>query len=559
MGFHGYIVIMEKKRWIYFSSKKVAVYVVVALMFGMIILPVHGGKNQRRASRRNQRGRNRWRGRSNQNEIRTGNNGNQRFKKGKDQTKRPHIIYILADDLGWNDVGYHGSEIDTPVIDALAKEGVRLENYYSQAVCSPTRASLMTGRYQSRTGIDRILDASEVGCMPVHLTTLPERLKVYGYSTHLVGKWHLGFSRKACLPTRRGFDSFLGPYTGYTDHFTRMKVATIGNRTYDGYDFHKDEQPSYLYGDKYSTHVYTQEAEKIIKKYSRREKPLFLFLSLQAPHTPNQAPKYYFRTYKNRIQDKMRLSHAAMTTCMDTAIGRIHEALLKYNMWQNTVLIFSSDNGGVPQFGADNTPLRGSKGNYREGGIRVPAFITSPLLSQASGSIYAGLMGAADWLPTLVDGVAGGSTKYLAVDGINMWDNIRTGFPSQRIEYLFTVGGDCNWEPGDEVKDIPMYGTIRVGVWKLILGHISQKPVRIVKQAADNHEIRLYNLALDPSESKNLYTSHYFIFYSLLQRLRHHCRTRLPYVPLEESELSHPKLHGGVFQPWLDHREISGA
>ncbi|XP_028987129.1 uncharacterized protein LOC114844165 isoform X1 [Betta splendens] len=204
--------------------------------------------------------------------------------------KPPHIIFILTDDQGFNDIGYHNPSIRTPTLDKLAAEGVTLENYYVQPICTPSRSQLLTGRYQIHTGLQHsIIRPRQPSCLPSHLDTLPERLREAGYSTHMVGKWHLGFYRKACLPTRKGFDSFFGSLTGSVDYYSYGSCDGPG---LCGYDLHEDEAVAWGHEGKYSTLLFTQRARKILQNHDPAERPLFLLLSLQ-----------------NQNQNQRRLSH----------------------------------------------------------------------------------------------------------------------------------------------------------------------------------------------------------------------------------------------------------
>nr|XP_006817134.1 PREDICTED: arylsulfatase B-like [Saccoglossus kowalevskii] len=239
---------------------------------------------------------------------------------------RPHIIFILADDLGWDDVGYHGSVMKTPYIDALAAEGVTLENYYMPSLCTPSRSVLLTGRYEIHTGLQHgtILMMQPL-CLPLDEITLPQKLKEEGYDTHMVGKWHLGFYRKECLPNNRGFDSFLGFYQAMGDHFYHNISASPGH--FNGFDFRRNNDVvADQYAGKYSTHI-----------------PLFLYLSFQAVHTPLQVPSRYAELYNDLIpNDEDRRIYAGMVTCMDEAVGYVTTVLKQSALWENSVVIFST-------------------------------------------------------------------------------------------------------------------------------------------------------------------------------------------------------------------------
>uniref|UniRef100_A0A3B5MIU1 Arylsulfatase B n=1 Tax=Xiphophorus couchianus TaxID=32473 RepID=A0A3B5MIU1_9TELE len=255
----------------------------------------------------------------------------------------PHIVFILADDLGWYDVGYHSSEIRTPNLDRLSAQGVRLENYYVQPVCTPSRNQLMTGRYQIHTGMQhQIIWPCQPYCVPLDEKLLPQLLKEAGYDTHMVGKWHLGMYKKDCLPTRRGFDTYFGYLTGSEDYFTHERCYNIAplNLTRCALDLRDGEEVATAYKGDYSTELFSQRAVGVIKKHNS-SKPLFLYVALQAVHSPLQVPERYLAPY-SFIEDRHRRLYAGMVSAMDEAVGNISLALQQEGLWDNTVLVFST-------------------------------------------------------------------------------------------------------------------------------------------------------------------------------------------------------------------------
>lgn len=348
---------------------------------------------------------------------------------------QPHIIFILTDDQGFNDIGYHNPTIKTPTLDKLAAEGVTLENYYVQPICTPSRSQLITGRYQIHTGLQHsIIRPSQPSCLPSHMDTLPERLREAGYTTHMVGKWHLGFYRKACLPTRKGFDSFFGSLTGSVDYYSYGSCDGPG---LCGYDLHDDEGVAWGQEGKYSTTLFTQRARKIIESHDPAGRPLFLLLSLQAVHTPLQPPKSYIYPYRD-MANVARRKFAAMVSTVDEAVRNVTYALRKYGYYRNSVIIFSTDNGAQPFTGGSNWPLRGRKGTYWEGGVRGVAFVHSPLLRRRR-RVSKALLHITDWFPTLV-GLAGGNVSQSpGLDGFDVWPTISEGKESPRHEILHNI------------------------------------------------------------------------------------------------------------------------
>ncbi|XP_072220462.1 arylsulfatase I-like [Leuresthes tenuis] len=353
------------------------------------------------------------------------------------QTKKnqPHIIFILIDDQGFNDIGYHNPTIKTPTLDKLAAEGVKLENYYVQPICTPSRSQLITGRYQIHTGLQHsIIRPSQPSCLPSHMDTLPERLREAGYATHMVGKWHLGFYRKACLPTRKGFDSFFGSLTGSVDYYSYGSCDGPG---LCGYDLHDDEGVAWGQEGKYSTTLFTQKARKILESHDPTDRPLFLLLSLQAVHTPLQPPKSYIYPYRD-MANVARRKYAAMVSTVDEAVRNVTYALRKYGYYRNSVIVYSTDNGAQPFTGGSNWPLRGRKGTYWEGGVRGVAFVHSPLLRRRR-RVSKALLHITDWFPTLV-GLAGGNiSQSQGLDGFDVWPTISEGKESPRQEILHNI------------------------------------------------------------------------------------------------------------------------
>ncbi|XP_061879098.1 arylsulfatase I-like [Entelurus aequoreus] len=348
-------------------------------------------------------------------------------------SKQPHIIFILIDDQGFNDIGYHNPAIQTPTLDKLAAEGVKLENYYVQPICTPSRSQLLTGRYQIHTGLQHsIIRPRQPSCLPLHMDTLPERLRQAGYATHMVGKWHLGFYRKACLPTRKGFDTFFGSLTGSVDYYSYGSCDGPG---LCGYDLHDNEDVAWGQEGKYSTTLFTQRARKILERHDPNERPLFLLLSLQAVHTPLQPPKSYIYPYRH-MANVARRKFAAMVSTVDEAVRNVTYALRKYGFYRNSVIVYSTDNGAQPFTGGSNWPLRGRKGTYWEGGVRGVAFVHSPLLRRRR-RVSKALLHITDWFPTLV-GLAGGNISQ-SLDGYDVWSAISEGKESPRQEILLNI------------------------------------------------------------------------------------------------------------------------
>lgn len=394
---------------------------------------------------------------------------------------KPHILYILADDLGWADLGYRGSDIATPNIDRLAATGVKLEEFYAQPMCTPTRAALMTGRYPLRYGLQMgvIPSGASYGLATDELT-LPQALKSAGYRTALVGKWHLGHADRKYWPRQRGFDSFYGALIGEIDHFQHSSHGVV--------DWFRDNERVIESG--YDGDLFAQEASRLIGSHDA-DTPLFLYLAFTAPHTPLQAPKAWLDRYAH-IADPNRRAYAAMVSAMDAHVGEVLAALDKRGMRKDTLIIFHSDNGGTRNkmfvgegavggdLPASNGPFREGKGTLYEGGVRVDAIINWPV--RVRPGTAQGPFHVVDMLPTLA-GVAGASLSGAKpLDGVDIWPSIRARTKSPRSGVVLNV----------ELSQ----GSVREGDWKLVW--LPTLPP----------QVQLFDLSSDPSELRDISASH---------------------------------------------------
>uniref|UniRef100_A0A3Q4BA01 Sulfatase N-terminal domain-containing protein n=1 Tax=Mola mola TaxID=94237 RepID=A0A3Q4BA01_MOLML len=479
--------------------------------------------------------------------------------------------FSMISDQGFNDIGYHNPTIKTPTLDKLAAEGVRLENYYVQPICTPSRSQLITGRYQIHTGLQHsIIRPSQPSCLPSHMDTLPERLHEAGYATHMVGKWHLGFYRKACLPTRKGFDSFFGSLTGSVDHYSYESCDGPG---VCGYDLHDGEGVAWGQEGKYSTTLFTQRARKILESHDPKSRPLFLLLSLQAVHTPLQTPKSYIYPYRD-MANIARRKLAAMVSTVDEAVRNVTYALRKYGYYRNSVIIYSTDNGAQPFTGGSNWPLRGRKGTYWEGGIRGVAFVHSPLLKRRR-RVSKDLLHITDWFPTLV-GLAGGNiSQSQGLDGFDVWPTISEGKDSPRQEILHNIDPLHKPVVQPSVWDTSVQAAIRVGDWKLLTGypgHGDWVPPQVLpslpgrwwnlerdilshNKNSTHKTVWLFNITADPCERQDLADQRADVVQQLLTRLAYYNRTAVPvYFPPDDPRAD-PNQHGGAWVPWVDEEE----
>ncbi|MCB1204471.1 MAG: arylsulfatase [Verrucomicrobiae bacterium] len=397
---------------------------------------------------------------------------------------KPHILHIVADDLGWKDVGFNGcTDIKTPNLDQLAASGAKFSQFYVQSMCTQTRAALMTGRYPFRYGLQTaVIPSVSAYGLDTEERLMPEVLKAAGYRTALIGKWHLGHADRRWWPRQRGFDYHYGAMIGELDYFTHEEHGVL--------DWYRDNEQVREEG--YTTQLLGSDAVKLIESHDPST-PLYLYLAFNAPHTPYQAPQEYLDRCAS-IEEPTRRTYAAMVTCLDDEIGRVIAALDKKGMRKNTLIVFHSDNGGTKnamfagvmadvskiRIPCDNGPYRDGKASLFEGGTRVCAFANWPGKIEA-GEVD-GLIHGVDLFTTFAE-LAGASTAGCKpLDGMDVWKTIATGAASPRKEIVYNVE--------------PFRGAVRSGDWKLIWRTMLPSSVD------------LYHLPEDPSEEKNLAADH---------------------------------------------------
>jgi arylsulfatase A-like enzyme len=360
---------------------------------------------------------------------------------------KPNIVLILADDLGYADVGAYGcKDVPTPHIDSIAKHGVRFtDGYATNMVCSSSRAGLISGMYQQRFGFEHNSGperyASPKFGVPRNIPTLAEKLKQAGYATGMVGKWHIGF-REGLRPNDRGFDFFYGFLSGarsyYPDAAANSPLSRNGQRD--------EDEPKYL------TDAFARESVAFIQQH--KDEPFFLYLAFNAVHTPMQATKKYLDRFP-AIRNRKRQALAGMLSAMDDAIGRVMETLSRLDLEENTLVLFYSDNGGIPPKNASrNDPLRGQKGQVFEGGIRIPFLI------QWKGKLPAGItyeqpvMGF-DCHATALAAAGIAVPENKPIDGVDLIPYVTGKQKGRPHEQLF-------WRAGKK-------HAARVGDWKLVV------------------------------------------------------------------------------------------
>lgn len=412
-----------------------------------------------------------------------------------DAADRPNIVHIVVDDLGWMDVGFNGAtDIRTPNIDALASGGAKFTQFYTQSMCTPTRAALMTGRYPFRYGLQTIVipGPADYGLDTTEYL-LPQCLKEAGYHTAIIGKWHLGHAHRKYWPKQRGFDYQYGAMIGELDYFTHSDAGVL--------DWFRNNKPVNEKG--YTTQLIGADAVDFIQRHSA-DQPFYLYLAFNAPHTPYQAPPEYIERFAD-ITEPTRRIYAGMIACLDDEIGKVVAALEKKGLRKNTLILLHSDNGGTKNamfagqmtdlsktvLPCDNGPYRDGKGSLYEGGNRVAACANWP--GKIKPQTVDGIIHAVDLYPTFA-ALAGASTvKCKPLDGVNVWDTIANGNPSPRTEVVYNVE--------------PFRGAVRHGNWKLIWRSLI--PTRV----------ELYDLATDPYEQSNVAAAHPEVVAAMQERL----------------------------------------
>jgi arylsulfatase B len=393
--------------------------------------------------------------------------------------EKPNVLVIVADDLGFADVGFDGGTIPTPNLDRLAATGVNLTGFHAAPICSPTRAGLMTGRWPLRFGMMRAVVPpwSKYG-LPAEEKTIPELLAPAGYDQRgLTGKWHLGHARREFLPLAHGFTSFYGHYNGAIDYFTHERDGQT--------DWHRNDQTIKEPG--YSTDLVGAEAARFVRE-APDEKPWLLYMPLNAPHSPMQAKEEDLAKFST-LGPKKRV-YAAMVNAMDQAIGEVLTAVEARPDAADTLVLFFSDNGGVKGVGSSNGPYRGAKLGVYEGGTRACAAIRWPAAGLTGGKRFDGRVGYIDVLPTLL--AAAGTEAPKNLDGIDFLPALRDGKPLPERPWFSYIH-----------QDEQAHASVHLGSWKLVAhgDFFSESP-----EARATWE--LYDLSADPGEAKDVAGQH---------------------------------------------------
>ncbi len=414
--------------------------------------------------------------------------------------EKPNVVFIVADDMGWEDIGYHNAELRTPNLDKLAKSGVELDCHYVQPQCTPTRVALMTGQYPTRISY-KDAQAHNEEAFPIGTRLMSYMFKDMGYTTAIMGKWHMGCLEK-WGPKYHGFDYSYGSYAGAVGMYDHR--YTLTKKPYD-VTWHRNHK--FIEEEGHVTDLVMKEAIKWIK--DNQNKAFFLYLPFHAVHVPLVEKDPKWEQMNMHIQWDERRLMAAAVSHLDYAIGEIVKTITDLGLRENTLIIFISDNGAWRIHSGDiypppdpalsrysfNYPLRGWKTEIYEGGIRVPAFVNWP--AKLKPCKLETPMHVIDWMPTLAYLLGYKQNAGFNWEGVNMWKSIKNHKEKTNSrEFYFVWGQDRNWEG------------LRYGDWKIVRG----------KKNNIYSDWELFNLKNDPYESQNLADVKIEILADLLSR-----------------------------------------
>ena len=408
---------------------------------------------------------------------------------------RPNFIVFLTDDHGYGDLScMGGTEFRTPHLDRLAREGARFTDWYSNsAVCSPARASLLTGRYPGNAGVRSILKGHRTATgLPAHVPTLATALKREGYETAMVGKWHLGL-KNGCRPLDHGFDHWFGFLAGCIDYYSHIFYWGMNNPgpgINPTHDLWEDDQEVWCNGE-YFTEAITRKAIDYMRQAARAGRPFLLYVPYNAPHYPMHAPQAYLERFPDLPRDRQIM--AAMLSAVDDSIGSIMAEAERLGIAADTCTVFTSDNGPSresrnwldgtldPYYGGSSGGFKGHKFSLYEGGIRVPGIMHWPQRIPA-GQVLSEPCAGMDVFPTLLTAAGGDAEKY-EIDGVNLLPYVADGQPLAKRSIFWELAGQR---------------AVRHGKWKLVLDG------RLVEDAPMEDQVHLADLHADPAEAHNL-------------------------------------------------------
>ncbi|XP_067930105.1 arylsulfatase B-like [Watersipora subatra] len=457
----------------------------------------------------------------------------------RDEAAKPNIVYIMGDDIGWNDVGFHNPKVITPNINKLAAAGIELSSNYANPLCSASRSALLTGKYPSKNGFQHeVLLSQAPACLPLQHKTLGEYMKEAGYVTKMVGKWHMGYCIEECLPKQRGFDEYSGMLGGESDYFTWEEDGVMLRYRNNTPHLPDSDRPLH------ETILDRRDAVEMVLSHQGNPDPLFMMITPTAAHLPLEVTEsmYNVHDFLNASDgdDDKRRKYLGLVSALDDLVGATLLALSDTNMLSNTVIVFQSDNGGASMtpegfpsrsYG-NNYPLRASKGSVMEGGVRVPTIYLDPRLEKNTrGTKRDFLMHITDWLPTFLS-LAGSEVTAKEIDGVSQLPNLGNSFHSldrYKVRESFLVNLDTIDENEKVYNCTNRDAAYRWRNWKLVYGVRStwtmkeggpyeyRKPEEspeLPTITGDSIEVGfgssrgvrgLFNIRDDPSETRNLY------------------------------------------------------
>ena len=469
---------------------------------------------------------------------------------------KPHIVFVLVDDWGYADVGFRNPAILSPNFDNIAKTGLVLDRHYVFKYCSPSRASFLTGRWPHHAH-QWNLPTSRMAGTNLNMTMLPAKLKTAGYKTHMVGKWHQGLFEPAYLPVNRGFDTSSGFLNGGEDHMNEKTGCAI--------DFWKNKEPDPRNGT-YDAYHYRDDLTTIFNNHDKSD-PLFLYLPLHNVHTPLQAPDEWLNKYAENSTCKARRTYQAMVSVADNVTGLVVDLLKEKEIWDNTIMVVSADNGGAP-CGGSNYPLKGCKGTFFEGGVRSLAFANGGLIpDKMRGKSTDGFIHIADWY-----------TTFCKLAGVDPSDSGPGKFPVDSMDVWPIVSGETDKTPHDEIvlgydfdNSHPDQGALIAGNYKLVVGPQAfgcdslmwsplNYPCSDGPKGPDCDGYCLYDIVNDPNEHTDLSKEKPDILKSMIERYNkyskeprdmqdqgYHSENELPNDP---NACKYMAENGGYWRPW---------
>jgi len=459
-----------------------------------------------------------------------------------------HVVLILVDDNGFNDIGYKDQTFHTPAINSLANNGIILTDLYVASTCSPTRGALLTGKNVNKINLqDGAFLLGENRTVPLHFDTLPKVLKEVGYKTIGIGKWHLGASNESYMPTSRGFDEWFGNLDGAIDpqNYTigvacgsqNPKAPYPANRyppTFssnclfnNAYDLVDNLRPAIEYkkaASIYITELFGMKAVEKIKQHPKNSVPLFLYLAPTAPHTPLQAPKKYISRCPNvknppnlpinQIFPNSRQISCGMMAAVDDMVLNITNALKEKGMYNDTLIFFLSDNGGITSYGTSNGVFRGQKGSFLDGGVRVSGFISGvPLNPSAKNTSFNGLVFVTDIFATIAAHAGVNKAVVSQSDGFPLLDNsLSISKTFNRTSVFLGATGFCAG-----LNSFGLVFTFASIKWKYV-NFPNAISILSGYDSTPLYGLQFYNLNVDPSEKNNLFTSNNTLVLAALSR-----------------------------------------